>query len=262
MAAIWEGKPYRHAVANQLARLMPHRVLDLATGDGWLAKAVPETTTIDGADLFQAVAPSGYRDFLRTDINKGVPAQFGSYDAIICCEAIGYLTNPGTLLDSIAEHLNPDGFVIISTPNPLYIGSRFLMMLRGSFPSFSYFLKNTEITSHMPWSALGWPQLWFLLGQSGFRDITMLDVPEKKPKHLWEALMGFPARLYCKNRARKSETEQEKTFWIFAGSKQHLYGRRLVVTAFLAGDKASDILEGTTEAKCASRDELCQSAGF
>lgn len=231
MAHLWEGKPYRHAVVDQLAQSGACSVLDLATGDGWLAAALPNRIVIDGVDLFQAVPPPSYRTFARMDINKGLPPHLGCYDAIVCCEVIAYLTNPGNLLDSIAAHLNPGGIVIISTPNPLYIGSRLLMMLRGCFPGFSYFIKNTEAVAHMPWAALGWPQLWFLLGQSGFGDIQMLDVPEKKPKHLLEAVMGLPAGLYCQAKAKKSVTTKEKGFWTFAGSKQHLFGRRLVVSA-------------------------------
>lgn len=241
MSRLWEGKPYRHAVARQLALSAPRSVLDLATGDGWLAAALPCEVPIDGVDLFQALPPPSYRTFVRADINKGLPPQFGCYDAAVCCEAIAYLTNPGNFLDSIAEHLNPGGIVIISTPNPLYIGSRLLLLLRGCFPSFSFFLKNTEAISHMPWSALGWPQLWFLLGQSGFGEIKMLDVPEKKPKHFWEALMGWPAGLYCKSKARKSATSKEREFWTFAASRQHLFGRRLVVSARVATKTGANI---------------------
>lgn len=233
MSHPWEGKPYRHAVANQLAQSGARSVLDLATGDGWLAAALADGVTIDGVDLFQAVPPPSYRTFIRTDINKGVPAQLDRYDAVVCCEAIAYLTNLGNFLDSIAEHLNSEGIVIISTPNPLYIGSRVLMMLRGCFPGFSFFLKNTEAVAHMPWSALGWPQLWFLLGQSGFKDIQMLDVPEKKPKHFFEALLGLPAWLYCRGKAKKCSSAEERAFWTFAGSRQSLFGRRLVVSARL-----------------------------
>lgn len=233
MPQLWEGKPYRYAVADHLAQCTPRSVLDLATGDGWLAASLPDGVSIDGVDLFQAVPPPSYRTFVRMDINKGLPAHFGRYDAIVCCEAIAYLTNPGNFLDSIAEHINPGGVVIISTPNPLYIGSRLLIMLRGCFPGFSYFLKNTEATAHMPWSALGWPQLWFLLGQSGFEDIQMIEVPEKKPKHFFEAILGLPAWLYCRGKAKKSATAEEKGFWTCAGSRQNLFGRRLVVRARL-----------------------------
>lgn len=234
MIHLWEGKPYRHAVADRLAQSGARSVLDLATGDGWLAAALPDGVLIDGVDLFQAVPPPSYRTFIRTDINRGLPSQLDRYDAVVCCEAIAYLTNPGNFLDSIAEHLNPDGIVIISTPNPLYIGSRVLMMLRGCFPGFSFFLKNTEAVAHMPWSALGWPQLWFLLGQSGFKDIEMLEVPEKKPKHFFEALLGLPAWLYCRGKAKKCATAEERGFWTFSGSRQNLFGRRLVVSARLS----------------------------
>ncbi|HEX5393463.1 MAG TPA: class I SAM-dependent methyltransferase [Rhodocyclaceae bacterium] len=260
MPLLWEGKPYRHAVAKQLAHSDACSVLDLATGDGWLAASLPKGVAIDGVDLFQAIPPPGYRTFVRADINKGLPPQLGRYDAIVCCEAIAYLTNPGNFLDSIAAHLNPGGIVIISTPNPLYIGSRLLIMLRGCFPGFSYFLKNSGAAAHMPWSALGWPQLWFLLGQSGFGEIKMLDVPEKKPKHFWEALMGLPAMLYCKGKARKSSTSNENRFWGFAGSKQHLFGRRLVVCARLAANTGADIPRANLNPTSANQDPTRQNA--
>ena len=80
----------------------------------------------------------------------------------------------------------------------------------------------------MPWS---FPQLYLFLRLKGFEDIRLHDVAEKKPKRTYERLLGFPQMLYCRQKQRKSLTDEERAFWSFAGSEQSIYGRRLVVSA-------------------------------
>jgi hypothetical protein len=80
----------------------------------------------------------------------------------------------------------------------------------------------------MPWS---FPQLFLFLHLNGFEAITLHDIDEKKPKRMFERLFGIPQALYCRHKLNKSLTEEERTFWSFAGSEQSIYGRRLVVSA-------------------------------
>lgn len=178
MKKTWSGKPYRETVVAAIKVSNSNTVLDIACGDGWLKNFLGHETIVDGVDLFNN-PPLGYRKFYQCDINNGLPKSISNaYDAAVCCEAIAYLENPIDFLRNVHQHLRPGGKVIISTPNPGYIGARLYFLLRGYLPSFSHFVQNKKMVSHMPWHALGWPQLWFILGRSGFTEIQLLDVDE------------------------------------------------------------------------------------
>ena len=59
-------------------------------------------------------------------------------------------------------------------------------------------------------------------------------VDEPRPKRLYEWLVGLPQYLYCASRARKAAGDEERRYWAQAGSRQSVWGRRLVVCAIRA----------------------------
>ena len=83
----------------------------------------------------------------------------------------------------------------------------------------------------MPWS---FPQLFLYLRLTGFDVITLHSLDEPKPKRTYEWLVGAPQLLYCARKSRRAKTEEEIAFWSHAGSRQSLFGRRLVVSAIAA----------------------------
>jgi hypothetical protein len=70
--------------------------------------------------------------------------------------------------------------------------------------------------------------LYFRL--AGFEKIKLIDLDEPKPKHLFEYLIGLPQKIYCEQKLKSSQSSEEIDYWLQVGSKQSLYGRRLVVT--------------------------------
>lgn len=132
------GKPYRKTVAKLLNELKPNAVLDIACGSGWVKSALNYSATMHGMD-FYAVAPDGYDVFRKTDMNTGVPDEFGQFDAAVCCEAMLYLQNPGLFLTSVRRHLRNGGVFIITCPNPTYAGTRLNQLIRGFPRSYSQF---------------------------------------------------------------------------------------------------------------------------
>lgn len=229
------GKRYRYTVAKVLQSLSPGCILDVAAGNGWLAGVLPSNVIIDGVDFYQTAKPEGYRRFACADLNDGVPSTEERYDALVCCEAIAYLLNPGAFLASAKACLKEGGQIVISTPNPSYLGARLLLLRKGYFPSFPAASQNRHAEAHMPWLPLSWHQLWFMLGLTGFTDITLHSVPEPKPKHAWERLFAPLARSYARRCAKQTNNPDTQAMWLQAGSDQALFGRSLVVSARVPG---------------------------
>lgn len=185
---------------------------------------------IDGLDLF-APHPPGYRIFRNVDLDLGVPEDLGVYDAIVCCEGMEHFGNPGLYFKSASLRLVPGGRLIVTIPNVWFPAARLQFFLRGFFPSFPCLIGQIERGTHMhimPWS---FPQLFLFLRLYGFENIILHNVEERKPKRMFERLLGIPQTVYCRNKLSKSLTEEERAFWSYAGSEQSVYGRRLVVSA-------------------------------
>lgn len=224
------GKPYYQAVIDILNTAGTGRILDIACGDGWLGKTINHSADLDGIDAYNSPGV-GYSKYFRADINQGIPSILPKYGAVVICEAMSYVCNPGLLLASIRDHMEDNGILIISDPNPLFIGARLNYLVQGFVRSHSAFVNINEPIAHMPWNSISLFQYWLLLGLNGFHEITLHDISEKKPKHIWEKPFGAIAKLYCRNRLKKSINEHERSLWHQASSDQHVYGRHLVISA-------------------------------
>jgi SAM-dependent methyltransferase len=208
-------------------------ILDAPSGDGWLVKglrAQGQGSEFDGIDLYEESA-EGYRRIWRFDLNDGLPAECSSYDLVCCCEGIEHVGNPLLLFQAFKRCLNPDGNLVVTTPNVWYPQSRLQYLARGFFPSFPCLAGKIVYGSHMhimPWS---WPQLHLYLKLAGFDQIKIVPEPLSAAKHLHEKLLALPARSYARRHARKAKSEEQRTFWEAAASDTALLGRHLIVTA-------------------------------
>ena len=227
-----ENKAYRRTVARVLNALRPQTVLDICCGDGWLPRALAHPTVVDGIDFYEC-APEGYAQFQMADFNLGIPETFGQYDAAICCEAMGYLQNPGLFLQSVRAHLKPNATFVLSLPNPNYAGARINHLIQGFPRSYSWFAQNHSAEPHMPWLTLGLFQLWLLLGLNGFTDITVHEVDEKKPRRQSERIIGCFIKAYARKKIKSASSTLVAQLWRQALSDQVVYGRQLVISAKL-----------------------------
>lgn len=232
-----KDKAHRASVARALVEKNPRKVLDVCCGDGWLPYALGPDVELHGIDLFEG-APAGYHQFMVADFNQGLPNALEQYDAIVCCEAMGYLQNPGLFLQSVRKHLKDDGVFILSIPNPNYVGARVNHLIQGFPRSYSWYKQNDMPEPHMPWLSLGVFQLWLLLGLNGFKDMQVHEVDEEKPRHGWEYVLGWVAKNYAKHRFNKAPTESVRQVWEHAMRDQVIYGRQLVVSAQVKSSSA------------------------
>ncbi len=208
-------------------------VLDVPSGDGWLARGVKaqgQGNEFDGIDLYEQPA-DGYRRIWKCDLNDGLPSECGTYDLVCCCEGIEHVGNPLLLFQAFKCCIRPDGHLVITTPNVWYPQARLQYLARGFFPSFPCLVGKIVHGSHMhimPWN---WPQLYLYLKLAGFDQIQIVTEPLSAAKHFYEKLLALPPRLYARRRARKASTDEQRIFWETAASDAALLGRHLIVTA-------------------------------
>lgn len=218
-------------VAELLNELKPHYILDAPAGRGWLPLMLQFEHEIDGVDLYETKLPA-YRHYIEADLDQPFPKSISSYDAIVCCEGIEHFGNPLQFLKNAFQALNHEGVIIVTTPNTWYPGAKLKYFLNGFHPSFPPLVGHIEAGTHMhitPWS---YPHVYTYLTLAGFHGIQLHDLPEeKKPKHTFERVFGWPQRAYCRQKERAAETSEQKQFWRDSGSDQSTLGRRLVVSA-------------------------------
>jgi len=219
----------KEVVLEILNRSKPKTILDAPCGKGWLADKLTYTATIDGIDLFEQ-DPKQYRVFRKHDLDYGLPDDLPKYDAVISCEGIEHFGNPDLFLKTAHDRLASNGMLLVTTPNVWYPAARMQYLLRGFFPSFPCLTGKISRGTHMhimPWS---FPQLYLYLKLNHFENIKLHWQPLSKPKHSIEKVLALPQKLYCKNKAKKSNGET-KQFWETTMSEASLYGRNLIVTA-------------------------------
>jgi SAM-dependent methyltransferase len=224
-------KAYMSVVAALLNEIRPASILDAPAGQGWLPPLLDFDAQVDGIDLYETRSPC-YQQFIAIDLDQPFPKELVNYGAIVCCEGIEHLGNPLRFLKDTHNALSEGGSLIVTTPNTWYPGAKLKYLLNGFHPSFPPLIGKIKAGSHMhitPWS---YPQLYTYLTLAGFKAIKLHEVPaEKKPKHMFEYILGWPQRTYCRRKARRSETLEQREFWTDAGSVQSTLGRRLVVSA-------------------------------
>lgn len=226
--------PYYPVVLSILQEGNAQTVLDAPCGDGWLGYALKDKKSgvaVDGACLWEfPPADGGYRNIIEHDLNKPMP-ETQQYDAVVCCEAIHSLSNPGCAVASFAGNLRPGGTVIITTPNTWYMRSRLQFFLRGFHSGFRPAISRKPGEGYVTYFPFTFSLLHQLLSHHGYSDITLHEVNERKPMRWVEHVLALPGQLYYRMKRRQATSPEEASFWQQAGSHQSVHGRWLVVSA-------------------------------
>ena len=118
---------HRYAYAKTLVK--NKRVLDLACGEGYGSKLLAsDAASVVGIDIDANVISHASAKYARENLRfltgpiTAVPIQENHcFDVIVCFEAIEHIENQDELLAETKRLLDPEGLLIVSTPNkPIY----------------------------------------------------------------------------------------------------------------------------------------------
>jgi 2-polyprenyl-3-methyl-5-hydroxy-6-metoxy-1,4-benzoquinol methylase len=108
------------------------KVLDVPAGQGALTLKLKEM----GFEVYAAdISPESFVvediECKRVDLNKSLPYADGAFDYIVCVEGIEHLENPFLTLREFSRILEPEGKIILTTPNILNLRARLSYLFFG-----------------------------------------------------------------------------------------------------------------------------------
>jgi 2-polyprenyl-6-hydroxyphenyl methylase/3-demethylubiquinone-9 3-methyltransferase len=133
------------ATQNAL-ELKPLRALEVAAGGGGLsARLVASGCAMVANDLREEVLRASLRELMDGDkvrVEAGnmfdlSSESIGKFDLILACEVIEHVAHPRELLEHLKHLLNPDGRILLTTPNGSYF--------RNKLPTYSEVKDFTEL---------------------------------------------------------------------------------------------------------------------
>lgn len=170
----YEFKPGPYSSHGLLLASMPERgegrrVLDAGCGPGYLS-ALMAARGYDVVGIDSHIDPdqaAGNVEFIRADLDQGLPPLGGRFDYILCADVLEHLRAPHLLLRELRGRLARDGRLLASLPNSGHAYFRWTV-LRGQFPARDRGLFDRTHLHFYTWE--GWREL---LAASGFRAETV-----------------------------------------------------------------------------------------
>jgi 2-polyprenyl-3-methyl-5-hydroxy-6-metoxy-1,4-benzoquinol methylase len=104
--------------------VVDHVVTETKRSDWLHGRIIEAASYVLGVDIMDTgtrlLREQGY-NVRRCDITRDDPGE-GAFDLVICGELIEHLGNPQALFDAAAKVLVPSGRLVLTTPNPYYLG--------------------------------------------------------------------------------------------------------------------------------------------
>lgn len=129
-------------IANLIKKVGAQKVLDVGCGNGFILRALGEKWggTITGIDIDKTLANSAglkkYRSFIPLNINQDdLSKKFSKdyFEIVVLADILEHLKNPQRVLNQVIKVVIPNGYIVVSIPNPDFIPVKMLMVL---FPKF------------------------------------------------------------------------------------------------------------------------------
>jgi SAM-dependent methyltransferase len=222
------------------------RTLDIACGEGYGAASLQKAgaSNVIGVDISPQACEQArvkYGLDARTGDAQAIPLADRSVDLVVSFETIEHVANPAAFLDECARVLEPDGTLIVSTPNrPVYSPDgtsnpfhqleldeeEFLTLLRSRFQNITLF---SQFPQAAPWWSLrslaAERSPWLKI--KGFWRLSTCICPELRPTlsaeiraravELIQARDAWPASLFNPYVVRpRASNSQERPYILIA----------------------------------------------
>lgn len=119
------------------------KILDLGCGDGHFPQYIQgKFKEIHGAEIAEEAAHIAQRRSMflclcLMDINESLPYKDSAFDAVVCLDVIEHLFDPVSVLKEIYRLLQPEGQLVLTTPNIRYFRNLHKLIFKGEFPHTS-----------------------------------------------------------------------------------------------------------------------------
>jgi SAM-dependent methyltransferase len=125
---VWRIRALHYAVIRACLKLLPHArtVLDLGSGNGWLARRLAGAHQVTAVDV--DATDTGLRALDEPRVRRlqaeleALPVAAGSFDVVIAAASLHYAADLHAALAEIARVLRPGGALILAD-SPLYADS-------------------------------------------------------------------------------------------------------------------------------------------
>jgi SAM-dependent methyltransferase len=144
------------------------KLLDAPSGQGVFAHNwVREGGTAVALDRNPGQNPLGLPQVIA-DLNRRLPFREHSFDAVSCIDGIEHLENPFQVIREFHRVLNPDGYLLISTPNIQETRSRVRFLFSGFYNKFKRPLDESRRSLSHHINPMTYPEIRYILRTSGF----------------------------------------------------------------------------------------------
>jgi ubiquinone/menaquinone biosynthesis C-methylase UbiE len=230
---------------NEIIKRLPglsRRYLDIGSGTGELILIIKNSFPVDSyaIDYTSTLINIPTQKVDIVNLNKcKLPYDNNSIQAITITEVIEHLENYRCILREINRTLEPDGLVVISTPNILNLKSRFRFLFNGFYNLFGPLPTNTT-DIHSANGHITPISLYYLshaLLESGFSNIEMsIDKTQKTSILLLIPMLPFiiiGGFLFKKKEKKKYQTitHSNELYVNLINSVDALCGRTIILSA-------------------------------
>jgi SAM-dependent methyltransferase len=187
--------PYsrRALILDRLGAGGGRRALEIGAADGALAEQLTaqgwEVTAVERDPALAALARGRCREVVVADLERGLPALGGPYDAAIYGDVLVHLSDPLRALRGLNRALVPEALVIVAVPNVAHVWVR-LSLLLGRF---EYGERGILDRAHLRFFTRR--SFLVLLAGAGLRVHELLAAPAPLPRLVPERLHGRALRV-------------------------------------------------------------------